>query len=73
MEELPEGYAELLAAAKESVRSAQLKAARRVSSELVLLYLHLGQLILDRQESEGYGAKVITVLQNLPKTARERI
>lgn len=59
---LPEGYGELLAEAKRSVASAQISAARRVSSELVLLYLRLGQLILDRQADEGYGTKVIAHL-----------
>lgn len=56
---LPEGYTELLAAAKDRVRRAHITAARRVNSELVLMYLELGQMILDRQAGEGWGAKVM--------------
>lgn len=56
---LPEGYAELLTAAKDRVRQAHITAARRVNSELVLMYLDLGRLILDRQADEGWGAGVI--------------
>lgn len=59
---LPSGYDELLAAAKESVRAAQIRSARRVSSELVALYLRLGQLILDRQQEQGWGTGVVTHL-----------
>ncbi len=55
----PEGYAELLAAAKEQVRRAHISAARRVNSELVLMYLGLGRLVLDRQADEGWGSRVI--------------
>lgn len=56
---LPEGYADLLDAAKDRVRRARISAARRVNSELVLMYLELGQLILDRQADEGWGTRVI--------------
>ncbi len=56
---VPEGYAELLAAAKDRVRRAHISAARRVNSELVLMYLELGRLILDRQADEGWGTRVI--------------
>ena len=56
---IPEGYAELLAAAKDRVRRAHISAARGVNSELVLMYLALGQLILDRQADEGWGTRVL--------------
>lgn len=39
---IPEGYAELLAVAKDRVRRAHISAARRVNSELVLVYLEVG-------------------------------
>lgn len=55
----PEGYAELLAAVKDRIRRAHISAARRVNSELVLMYLELGQLILDRQADEGWGTRVL--------------
>ena len=54
---IPEGYAELLAAAKDRVRRAHISAARRVNSELVLMYLALGQLILEPSGRRGPGNK----------------
>lgn len=56
---IPEGYPELLTVAKERVRRAHISAARRVNSDLVRMYLELGQLILDRQADEGWGTRVI--------------
>lgn len=56
---IPEGYAEMLAAAKDRVRRAHISAARRVNSELVLMYLGLGQLIVARQTDQGWGSSVI--------------
>lgn len=57
--QLPSGYTELLAVLKRSIRDAQLRAAFAVSRELILLYWSIGRQILDRQNSEGWGAKVI--------------
>ena len=55
----PVGYAELLEQVKVRVRTSRVQAARAVNTELVGLYWHIGRLILDRQESEGWGSKVI--------------
>src|SRR5512146_1607560 len=44
---------------KERIRSAQVKAALAVNQELVLLYWQIGQEILQRQQEEGWGTKVI--------------
>jgi predicted nuclease of restriction endonuclease-like (RecB) superfamily len=56
---LPTGYAEFLSDLKGQIRAAQVRAALAVNSELVLLYWHIGRGILERQEREGWGAKVI--------------
>lgn len=56
---LPAGYAQLLDDLKGRVRSAQLKAAVAVNAELIRLYWDIGRAILDRQQAEGWGAKVI--------------
>jgi len=56
---LPSGYAELLEDIKARIRQAQVCAALSVNRELVLLYWHIGKEILQRQEQEGWGAKVI--------------
>src|SRR5688572_27566440 len=55
----PVGYAELLAAVKQRVRTAQLRAAVAVNRELLMLYWQIGRDILRRQQEEGWGAKVI--------------
>ena len=44
---------------KERVRAARLRASLSVNKELVLLYWHIGQDILVRQEQLGWGAKVV--------------
>jgi predicted nuclease of restriction endonuclease-like (RecB) superfamily len=52
-------YLELLAKLKEQIRTAQVKAALAVNSELVLLYWRIGRQILERQTSKGWGKNVI--------------
>ncbi|WP_313931975.1 MULTISPECIES: PDDEXK nuclease domain-containing protein [Nostoc] len=44
---------------KQRVRSAQMRAALAVNQELVLLYWQIGREILQRQQDEGWGTKVI--------------
>ena len=56
---LPSGYAALLSDLKESIQAAQVKAGLAVNRELVLLYWSIGREILNRQQGEGWGAKVI--------------
>lgn len=55
----PSGYGELLSRLKQEVRAAQLRAHRVVNTELLTLYWTIGQAILDRQSSEGWGTRVI--------------
>ena len=54
-----DNYAELLNDLKERIRNAQVRAALAVNRELVLLYWQIGRSILDRQQQQGWGAKVI--------------
>ena len=58
-EVLPAGYGDLLEQVKAEVRTSQVRATRAANSELVGLYWRLGRLILDRQQVEGWGSKVI--------------
>ena len=53
------GYVVLLERVKSEVQSARTRAALAVNRELVELYWRLGRLILDRQDAETYGTKVI--------------
>ncbi len=56
---VPEGYPQLLEQLKTQVRQARVRASRVVNTELLTLYWDLGRAILDRQETEGWGTKVI--------------
>ncbi|HEV7372302.1 PDDEXK nuclease domain-containing protein [Arenibaculum sp.] len=59
-----DGYVTLLRDLKERIRAAQLRAAISVNQELILLYWSIGQEIRNRQELEGWGARVIDRLAN---------
>jgi hypothetical protein len=52
-------YERLLTEIKQQISSAQTRAALAVNRELVLLYWQIGRQIAERQEVEGWGAKVI--------------
>ena len=65
----PEGYADWLADLKGRIHTAQQRATLAVNRELVLLYWQIGQDILARQASQGWGAKVIERLAQDLRTA----
>jgi predicted nuclease of restriction endonuclease-like (RecB) superfamily len=58
-------FGALLADVKNRIQTAQVRAARAVSVELVRLYWDIGRMIAQRQGQEGWGAAVI------PRLARE--
>ena len=55
----PDSYAQFLADLKSRIQAAQLRASVAVNRELVLLYWQIGRDILERQQRESWGAKVI--------------
>lgn len=55
----PDNYRRFLQSLKDRICSAQVKAALAVNQELILLYWQIGREILDRQQQEGWGTKVI--------------
>ena len=55
----PDNYDDFFRSLKERIRSTQIKAALTVNQELVLLYWQIGREILQRQQEQGWGAKVI--------------
>jgi hypothetical protein len=57
--EPPKNYPALLAELKQRIGGARLRAALAVNRELVQLYWSIGRDILARQNSEGWGTKVI--------------
>ena len=52
-------YQQTLEALKERVRSAQLKAARAVNTELIQLYWDIGNTILEKQKNAKWGSKFL--------------
>ncbi len=56
---LPPDYAPMLADIKARVRTARIKAGLAANRELLALYWDIGRLILNRQDREGWGTKVI--------------
>ncbi len=62
--ELPVGYVDVLREIKNRIREARLKTVLAVNSEMILLHWDVGRSILLRQETEGWGAKVIDRLSS---------
>lgn len=59
---LSKDYENFLQSLKSRIATAQVKAALAVNSELVLLYWQIGRDILERQKTQGWGAKVVDQL-----------
>lgn len=57
-----EDYPTLLAEVKARIQSTQYAALRAVNKELVGLYWEIGRLIVERQQSEGWGKAVVAQL-----------
>jgi predicted nuclease of restriction endonuclease-like (RecB) superfamily len=58
-EQLPADYPRFLAEIKARIAAARTRAALAVNSELIQLYWEIGHEILEREQREGWGAKVI--------------
>lgn len=56
---VPDDYAQTLEELKRRVHAARFQAQRKVNTELLKLYWRIGRTILDRQESSGWGSKVL--------------
>jgi len=59
---VPAGYADWLTELKQRIHAAQQRATLAVNRELILLYWKIGQGILERQASQGWGSKVVEAL-----------
>lgn len=62
--DLPTEYAEVLRDLKDRIQSERLRITLSANSAMILLYWDIGQAILQRQESQGWGAKVIDRLSH---------
>jgi predicted nuclease of restriction endonuclease-like (RecB) superfamily len=66
---IPEDYHDFLRELKARILQAQVRAVLSVNRELVLLYWQMGRDILNRQQQEGWGAKIIENLATDLRTA----
>jgi predicted nuclease of restriction endonuclease-like (RecB) superfamily len=55
----PVGYNAWLAELKNRIREARLRASLAVNAELIGLYWRIGRDVLERQERDGWGARVV--------------
>lgn len=62
--ELPPDYAATLADLKKRIQESRIKTVLSANVAMILAYREIGQIILKRQESEGWGAKVIDRLSS---------
>lgn len=56
---MPPSYAKTLSEIKRRIQQERLRVVMSANSAMVLLYWDIGRMILNRQEREGWGAKVI--------------
>lgn len=66
--EMPAEYAAVLDELKKRIQSERLRVTLAANSAMVLLYWDIGKVILDRQERQGWGTKVIDRLSHDLKT-----
>jgi len=57
--DLPDGYANLLSSLKKRIQQERIKTVLSANCAMVMLYWDIGASILKRQQTEGWGAKVI--------------
>jgi predicted nuclease of restriction endonuclease-like (RecB) superfamily len=56
---LPNDYASVLKELKERIQSERLRVTLAANSVMVLLYWDIGRIIVERQQQQGWGAKII--------------
>ena len=56
---LPSDYAETLREIKQRIQQERLRVVMAANTAMVLLYWDIGRMILERQQREGWGARVI--------------
>jgi len=62
--EPPEGYSAWLVTLKKRIHEARQRAALAVNTEMLKVYWQIGRDILDRQDAQGWGSKVVDRLSH---------
>lgn len=57
--ELPAGYSELLMSLKHRIQQERLRVVLSANTAITLLYWDIGKCILEKQKTQGWGAKII--------------
>lgn len=66
---MPESYAPFFAAIKERIARERVKAVLAANAAMVMMYWDIGGQILEKQQAEGWGAKIIDRLSHDLKAA----
>ncbi len=67
--EMTKTYQEYITSLKKEVVQCRMKAVLSVNKELILLYWKIGKKILEMQEKEGWGAKIVQQISKDLKSA----
>jgi predicted nuclease of restriction endonuclease-like (RecB) superfamily len=67
--DMPQGYAVFFSDLKVRITRERIKAVLSANSAMVLMYWDIGQAILERQQKEGWGAKIIDRISHDLKAA----
>ena len=67
--DLPHGYANLLASLKKRIQRERVKAVLSANKALVMMYWDIGNSIIQKQNNEGWGSKIIDRLSHDLKDA----
>ncbi len=59
LKEMPENYYHFFKELKGFIHKERFKAIQNVNQRMILMYWHIGNAILDKQKTEGWGAKII--------------
>ena len=59
LQNIPEGYTDFVTLVKERIANERIKTVLSANAALIVLYWEIGNWILERQQSEGWGTKVI--------------
>jgi len=55
-------YSSLLSDLKKQIQESQIKATISANQELIKLYWHIGKTIVEKQEKNGWGTKIVEKL-----------
>ncbi len=59
LSKLPQNYASLLTTIKQRIQTAQVRTALAGNASMIMLYWDVGNLLVERQAAEGWGAAVL--------------